>query len=216
MPRYDFECSDGHVFEIDIPSSKVKDKFRCKSNGCNKLAERVWLSPRVSRQARAFSPSLLYVRADGEVIAPGRNDPSHLPKNYRNKLQKQGFQQVELQTYRQYESFCRQQSAKSKDKKELYLKDQQRQYDEVIKDQIEALRRGGEVEVPLENGQGSRTIKYPPLEQMDPRVRQLAEHAIAEAQGYRMKSEDSNVYIEAFEQDNAKWCDEDSGWKERR
>lgn len=213
--RYDAECTTGHIFEIDLPSSEAKSKFKCKIIGCNKMAEIVWLPPHISRMARNFEPTLLYRNKDGEIVAPGRNNPDHLPKKYRDDLARKGYKKIEITNFRQYEQFQREQRILLKDQRDKYISETQELYDLRMKDEIEALERGGTIELPNPDGKGSRIIQVPKLEDMAPAQRRLAEYAIAKAKGYRVESRESNPHIAAMEYDNQYYADKDTNWKRR-
>lgn len=213
--RYDFECSAGHVFEVDLPSSKANSKLRCKYKNCKKLSVKVWLSPRASRQAKAFEPTLLYINAAGDVINPGRNNPDHLPKRLRDRLSKQGYKQIEITTFRQYEQVRKQITKVDRIKAEKYTSLEQEVYDHAIKQAVDDLRRGGEVEFPNPDG-SSRIVKIPPLEKMHPQARQFAEYAIKQVLDHKFTPNNPNPYIESFENDNLSYRDADTEWHQRR
>lgn len=217
MPNYFFECSKQHIFEAIVSYEQMLQGIPCKSKDypkCRSKSHRIFLSPRQAQVARRFAPSLLYVREDGEVIAPGRNNPDHLPKSYRNRLHKQGFKELNITNFREYESFQRDINQRLRARADSYNSAEQEAYDIAIKEEIDSLRRGGMVEFPTEDG-GSRIVKIPPLEEMHPEARRFAEYAIKEAEKMRFRSEDPNAYIEAFERDGVYYRDRDTDWKKR-
>lgn len=230
-----FECSKGHISEHSISATdnkgklhlttkeinesrktKIQRTIKCKTSKCRRISLEVILSPRQVRAARNFSPSLIYMREDGEVVVPGRNDPSQLPANYLASLHKQGYKEVQINTFREYEKFQKDISQRLKERSDAYNYAEQEAYDYAINQEIESLRRGGRVEIPNENGQGSRFIEMPPLDKLDhPQVRELAEYAISKLKGHKFKSENSNPFIEAFENDNLSYMDQDTNWERR-
>ena len=230
-----FECKKGHISEESISATestgklslttdeinrsrklRIQRTIRCKTKKCRRIAIEVILSPRQARMARNFSPSLLFVREDGEIIAPGRNDISQLPKKYLASIHKQGYKQVEITTFREYERFQRDISSRLKDRADAYNYAEQKAYNQMVNEQIESLKRGGMVEIPNENGKGSRMVNMPPLDKLDhPQVRRLAEYAIEKLRGHKFESGDSNPFISAFEMDNVSWQDRDSDYKKK-
>lgn len=196
---------------------KLKKTRTIRCSKCRKIAREVILSPRQARMARNFAPSLLYMNTSGDVITPGRNNPDHLPKKYVASLRKQGYKEVQITNFREYERFQRDISARLKDRADAYNYAEQKAYDEAVNKQIEDMKRGGIVEIPNENGQGSRFINMPPLDRLDhPQVRQLAEYAIEQLKGHRFESENQNPFIDAFEHDNRSYRDQDTDWKRRQ
>lgn len=183
------------------------------------MSKQVWLSTRESRNARHFNPSLLYVRADGEVIAPGRNDERQLPKSYLKQINKQGFRKVEINNFREYEKFQRDISQRLQSRANNYNSFEQRSYDEAIKQNIEFMKSGGMVEMPviLPNGKvSSRMVKMPKLEDLSPQGRRFAELAIKRAKEKRFRSENVNPMIRAMEFDNVGYEDREQGnWRKR-
>jgi len=172
-----------------------------------------------ARAARHFAPSLLYVRADGEIVAPGRNNPDHLPKSYRNSLRKQGYKEVQITNFREYEKFQRDIGERLQARAEAYNAAEQRAYDQTLKENLDFMRRGGEVEMPvvLSNGQiSSRCVKMPRLEDLSPQARKFADYAMKRAREQRFNTSSINPQIAAFEDDNTYWRDEDSDWKRKQ
>jgi hypothetical protein len=201
MINHWFECTKNHIFESTIDKVDDSTTIPCKIKPCKSLAKRIYLSPAQSRNARNFTPSLLYVNSQGHVIAPGRNDPDHLPASYRKELNKNGYKEITINNFREYETFQRSQRSKLKDQKDIYLTDQQAQYDQTVKQNIEALRNGGIIELPNPDGSSNR-VKVPPLKSMHPSMQRLAEYAIKQAEEHRIKAPDSNPMIGCMEYDS--------------
>lgn len=220
MPNYFFTCSKEHIFEALVPYETMLKGIPCrievKGRRCRKKSKWLPMSPRQAQNARHFTPTFLYMREDGELVVPGRSDPSHLPKSYRDSLQRKGFKEVTISTFREYEKFQKTVYERLNSRAALYNKAEQEQYDTMVRENIDSLKRGGVVEIPNENGQGSRIINMPPLDKLDhPQVRRLAEYAIERLKGHRFSSERSNSFIEAFENDNRHYIDRDTDYKRR-
>ena len=191
-------------------------KCRNKSPRCRAIAKRLFLSNRQAQQARHFNPTLLYMRADGELIVPGRNDERQLPKDYIKSLHKQGYKKVEISTFREYEKFQKEISQKLQSRADAHNYREQEAYDREVKEQIDFLKRGGMVELPTENGKGSRIVNMPPLDKLDhPQIRRLAEYAIEKMKNYKFRSDNVNPMIQAMEFDNIKYSDRDTNNKRR-
>lgn len=212
---HSFECSIGHITEKIIDSSKTKEKQKCGSNGCTKLASRVFLSKRERSMARCFSPTLLFVNKAGEIIMPGRNNPDHLPKKYRNQLAKEGYEQKEITNFREYERFQREQYDINKEKAQLRTSIEQEKYNAEIRANIEAFRRGEPLTIPNENGIGTHIINLR-LDDLSPKMREFAQHSIDRALEYRFESKTDHPYIQAMEEDNTYYRDDTTDWKKRR
>jgi len=171
-----------------------------------------------ARAARHFAPSLIYVRADGELVCPGRNNPDHLPKSYRNSLRKQGYKEVQITNFREYEKFQRDIGERLQARAEAYNAAEQRAYDQTLKENLDFMKRGGEVEMPvvLSNGQiSSRRVKMPRLEDLSPQARKFAEYAMERAKEKRFRTPSINPQIRAFEEDNVSYRDQDTDWHKR-
>lgn len=41
MPRYDFECYDGHRFEHDCRMDEIDNEIPCKESGCERMAKQI-------------------------------------------------------------------------------------------------------------------------------------------------------------------------------
>lgn len=220
MPNYFFTCPKSHIFEAIVSYETMLKGLPCRelvnNKKCRRKSKWIPMSPRRAQAARHFNPTFLYMREDGELVVPGRSDPAHLPKSYRNSLQRRGFKEVNLNTFREYEKFQKTVSERLNSRAALYNRAEQEQYDIMVKENIDSLRRGGMVEIPNENGQGSRVINMPPLDKLDhPQVRRLAEYAIEKLQNYRFNSGPSSSFIEAFENDGGYYIDKDTNYKKR-
>lgn len=216
MPLYFFECKKSHLFEVNVSYETMKAGIPCKQKRCKAIAKWCPMSRGAAQAARHFAPSLLYVRADGDIIMPGRNDPAHLPKGYRNSIQRKGYKEVQITNFREYEHFQKSISEKLQARAEAYNAAEQSAYDIAVKEQIASLRRGGRVELPNENGKGSRIIDMPPLDKLDhPQIRRLAEHAIKQLESYKFKSSPVNPFLNAMENDSVKWEDVETGFRRR-
>lgn len=215
MPLYSFECTKGHIFEKIIPYSEISIKIKCESLSpkCRAKAQQVWLSSRTRRMAQNFQPTRLFMREDGELIVPGRNDLSQLPKSYINRIKKQGYKPIEITNFREYEKFKNQVNEKLKTQSQKQNEKDQQLYNEMIQSQIGSLIRGEGVEIP--DGQGGMKRVNMRLSDMSPRGRAMAEIAIRKAQDHRFKSDDPQFYGNAFENDNIHYRDEDTRWKRR-
>lgn len=219
MPNYFFECKKEHLFEAVVPYETMLKGIQCRVKPCRCKATRVIMSPRQAQAARHFNPTLLYMRDDGEVIVPGRNDEGQLPKNYLKRIHKQGYKRVDITTFREYEEFSHKINEKLRQRAERYSAAEQEAYDAAVRQSIEFMRQGGEVEMPeiLPSGQiSSRVVKMPRLEDLSPQARRLAEYAIEKAKSFRFNTSDPNSYINAFENDNVKYNDRELGnWRDR-
>ena len=216
MPNYFFTCKRDHLFEAIVPYETMLKGIPCRNKSCRCKAKMIPMSRGEARAARHFAPSLLYVRADGEIVAPGRNNPDHLPKSYRNSLRKQGYKEVQITNFREYEKFQRDIGERLQARAEAYNAAEQRAYDQAVKEQIDSLRRGGYVTMPNEHGQGERVINMPPLDKLDhPEVRRFAQYAIERMKNYKFKTESPNPYINAFENDGIRYEDRDTDYKKR-
>lgn len=222
MPNYFFECSKKHIFEAIVSYEKMLKGITCKykdkdypSSKCKAKAKRLFLSPSQAQNARHFSPTLLYMREDGELVVPGRNDLEQLPKSYRSSLLRKGYKEVQISNFREYEKFQRDISEKLKSRADSYNHAEQSIYNQAIKQEIDSLKRGGEFEFPNENGKGTRIVKVPPLSEMHPKARRFAEYAIQRALEHKFKSNSANPQINAFENDNVHYIDKDTDFKRR-
>lgn len=243
MPFRHYECPSNHITEQldpvthvgkkvytleEVLESRANAKTRTiKCSTCNLKAEEVYLPPKQQRDARNFSPTLFYVHPNGDVIVPGRNDPNHLPKRYRNNLAKQGYEQREISNFREYESFQKEQRAKNnhhKQQRDFYVNHTQNTYNANLEKEIQALRDGKPIEVPNPDGT-TRTITPPPLDQMSPKMRDLAIHAIEQAKQYRLNKPISDPIVASLEYDGKlpnsdvdsyRYRDSDTDWRSRR
>lgn len=216
MIRHDYECTKGHIFESTVDSTQLSKKIRCTFKGCRALSAIVYLSPRQRRQAQNFSPTLLFQHPlTGEVIVPGRNDKSHLPKKYLTKLAKDGFQEVNITSFREYETFRKEQGSKEKEKAQYYQHLEQQHYNEIAQQAIKDIKTGGNMLLPDKKGR-LREVYIPPIDKMDhPQMRAIAEHAIRELQNHRVPLNHQESFIHSMEYDNQKYRDKDTDWKER-
>jgi len=226
MILHNFECTSGHIFEAMIEAEAIKEPIQCRFKGeipCEAPAEVVYLSPRKASNALRFEPTLLYKNANGEVIAPGRSNPEHLPKEYRDRLAKQGFKPLQINNFRQYESFIREQRSRANDDRERFISEAQDKYDKELNSQIEAFKRGDILRMPVVRADGSidyeaeKTLQVS-LDSLSPRMRELAEYSIERAKQYRIRDRvrEANPHIEAFERDGTSYCDVDTNWRNRR
>lgn len=83
MPAHDYQCSNGHKFEVIVPPSKVKDRVRCRTRRCRRMAEIVWSTGTV-RSGQRFTPIVVHVDKEGNVSFPGRND-ARVPQGFEKK-----------------------------------------------------------------------------------------------------------------------------------
>lgn len=205
MILHNFECSSGHIFEAMIPSTSIGKKITCqfkdlKGNKlCKKKASIIYLPPRLARAARNFAPCLLYTNQKGEVFNPLSPD-APLTKRLEKHLKKRGFTPTHINTFRDYEKFQRSQSSIQRDKSDAINYLEQQDYNQSIKKGFEELKAGGTIELTDEKGR-LRKVKYPPLDQMHPSIRRLAEYAMERNGDFRFKTEDTNPFIAAFEND---------------
>lgn len=216
MIRHDYECTKGHIFESTVDSTHTHKRIRCKVSPCKALASIVYLSPRQRRQALNFSPTLLFVHPlTREVIAPGRNNTSHLPKKYLDKLTKDGFQEVSITNYREYETFRKTQNSIEKDQAQYHQHLEQEDYNRRARQAINDIKSGGKMLLPDKRGR-LREVYIPPLDQLDhPQIRAVAEHAISQLESHRVPINNQESFIHAMEYDNQKYRDKDTDWKER-
>jgi hypothetical protein len=190
-------------------------RFKIKDKSCGKPSVKIDLSPRQSRQALGFQPTLLYVKPDGQVVVPGRNDPDLLPKRYKNRLAKQGYKEVKISNYRDYEKHQKSMREIFKDQRDAYVEYQQNLYDQQLKEGIDFLKQGGTIEMPNPDG-SMRLMSVPSIDKMEPSMRRLAEYAIERAKNHKISGELKDPQIQALEYDNTSYRDKDTGWKERR
>jgi len=235
MPIRFYECSNGHITEqVEVTKTPGKTiytlpeilasrqqkqprTYTCST--CSELANEVLLSHSETRMARNFSPTLLYKHPDGRVVMPGRNDPRHLPKKYKDKLAKQGYVETTISNFREYQTFVKEQRSLLESQQSAYIREQQAEYDKAVREQIAAFKRGDSLEIPItdERGRvvGSRTIKQR-LDDLSPKMRELAELGIERALNHRIQGGSINPHIHSMEFDNTSYRDEDTSWKKRR
>lgn len=223
-----FECTKGHLFEhytapknVGKVSYSLKElleskplRIKCKVKNCKSWAKSVILSRRKARMARRFAPSLMFVNQQGHVINPGRNNKEHLPKGYIEGLLKKGYKEIEITTFREYESFVKSQEIKLGIERDKFIHKEQQIYDEEIREGIDFLKRGGEMEIPDEKG-GMKTIKVPRLEDMTPKGRAFAELAIQRAREHSIQADKPKVGIDAMENEGRFYRDVDTSGKRR-
>ncbi len=219
MISHFFECTRGHITTKTIHSDKVRKTHICnfnldKNKRCKAKSERVFLPPSIARNALAFRPTLLYINKNGDVINPGRNDPSHLPSDYLKSLSKKGYKEITINNSRQYSDFQRQMRTTNRDKYDEFIHNEQQAYDSEMKQNIDFLKSGGTIEMPNPDG-SSRTVRIPPLDKMHPSMRRLAEYSIEQATGHKISRPFEDVRIESYENDNTYYRDKDTGWKKR-
>lgn len=89
MPRYDFECSDGHLFEAFLLLAEYKDEIPCQKSGCEKIARRQYLPS--GYVAQGFEPIVIHRSADGTISVPAAPDAPL----------REGYTKVELRTLRE-------------------------------------------------------------------------------------------------------------------
>lgn len=184
---HDFRCSAGHTFER-MARWNV-DHVLCS---CGAVAERVFL-PR-SRNAQNFAPVVVFKKADGGYIFPGRANES-TPK---------GCQRVELRDIHAVRRFERDENARLKNIHQASMERQGVHYQAVKREMREQLREQ--------------------LGRMSPKVRKLAEVAMAESDKRESHSSraarfDANFRIQSFSDDRSNrdaWIDRDTGWKRAR
>lgn len=218
MPvAHNFECPSGHVFERTVQAAYPIPAQKCPK--CHKKAERVFLTPRQQRMARGFEPSVMFVNSDGHVVNPGRANLAGIPKKELNRLQKQGYKKVVIENFRQYESFCSEVSSKLRDQMQEAEYNKKQAYEQAFKQNIEQLRNGFTMQEPILNSYGevvgTRDVKIPPLAEMHPMIREMAEIAIQRNSNYQERSINPNVFINSFENDRVSYKDQDTGWRRR-
>jgi hypothetical protein len=195
---HDFICANGHIYERLVDTAKPKP-WRRKCPECGKIGEFTILPPHVSRNALRFTPTLLYMNADGKVINPGR--AAELPEPEHDKLLAQGYEVKRLTNSREYAAAMKRYAA--------FL---ERNYESKRAIDTTARRAFHDEQ---------RRRYEPTLQKLPPRQRELALQAFAKLQ--RGTSDDyktlrPNVWLSAWEQDsnNCKWDDRDTAWKARR
>lgn len=111
MPRLDYECLKGHIFEDDYRG----DKIPCQHIKCKAQAEIIWLSPR-SPHRQLQTPIVMWRYPDGRLGVAGGAD-SRTPK---------GAERVEIRSIGEYRKHAKElnQQLKEKEEKrdERYLK----------------------------------------------------------------------------------------------
>lgn len=217
MPLHNLECSSGHIFEHFISLAELKNyKIKCKSKfNCKSFAKIVYLSPRQSRNALAFEPSLLFVNSNGDVIAPGRNNTKHLPKKYLNDIKSKGYKEVKIETFRQYEQFRREQTLKAKAQHLEQSYHEKEAINDILQNNINEVLYTGYYHT---RNDGSKVF-IPPIDKLDnSEAKKLAQRAVDECRSLMNKNEenfDPNIHIDSFENDNPKWNDKETGFRDR-
>jgi len=200
MILHNYECSSGHIFEA--MTSDASKKKVCKVEGCRRRASVVYLPRRSFETAKTFTPTLLYTNSKGEVFNPV-NPAFPIPKRLEKHLKKKGFTPIHLNTFRDYEKFRRSQVIVQRDKADYINHLEQVDYNQSLKKGFEELKAGGFIELTDEKGR-IKKVKYPPLDQMHPSIRRLAEYAMERNGDFRFRTEDTNPFIAAFENDGLK------------
>lgn len=205
MIRHDFECAEGHIFEATVESDV--DKLRCRETNCKRTATRVFLPPRVSRAAQAFKPTVFYQRKDGEIFVPGRSD-DHLPKKLKSKLERQGYQQRTITNFREYERFRREHTEHIRARDKAYQDAERERYDQERARNFDELRRG----FTMTRDDGStvhmRAADFSGMGQA------ILERALQDTEYQNDPSPE--FYIDAYENDNPRYNDRDTNYRDRR
>lgn len=214
MPLLDFECTKHHIFERFYPLASVTRGMRVSCQFCRCKAVRVYLTPRQAALARTFQPSVFYEK-DGELWVGGTNDPRDL-QGYDKELLKQGYKEIRIENYRQYEQFQRSHSAALKVKQEAEVAIRTDLYNAAIQQNIDDIKQGYIWDKPITDSNGNVTgyesVQIPPLHRLEPQARALAEHAIERMRDTSdirsLQVREQRPYIEAFENDQPRQEDE--------
>lgn len=213
MPLYDWECTEGHIFEQYVSLSNYTKGMvigcpRCtEGSGCTGEATRVVLTHRQARLARTFQPSVFYER-DGELWVGGTNDARDL-QGYDKELLKQGYKEIRIENYRQYEQFQRSHSQALKVKQEAEIELRTQLYNSAIQQNIDDIKQGYTWDKPIfdavGNHIGTEAVQIPPLHRLEPQARALAEYALERMRDTSdiksLQASDQRTYIDAFEND---------------
>lgn len=98
MQNYTFLCKRNHK-SISLGWSDITS-INCKTSSCKLKAYRQ-LSP-IGRKAQSSNPTVYYKNAKGQIYTPSNSDRP-VPK----RLQAQGYEKVEIKTYRDRDRFYR-------------------------------------------------------------------------------------------------------------
>ena len=206
-----FECTKGHIFEhfTDQPRQKVK----CQTKGCHKLAERVFLSRSQSAAARRFAPSTYFVNSAGHTIFFGRSDSSHLGQKALKELARDGYQEAQISTFREYESFCREQTAIRGRKMNAEAAEERQMQSTLVANAKADLKNG----FYYRNKETDEDV-FIRYDELQPELRKAVDEQFAdyEKELERMyKQVTPDVFIDAFENSNKYYEDRDTDWKRR-
>lgn len=196
MPLYDWECDGGHIFEEYVSLSNYAKGMIIGCPKCANVARRVYLTQQQAKNARGFEPTLVYIDANGEICMPAYNDPSQIPDEIKSKLAAEGYKEKYIQTYREYEQFRKDYSSRRNEENQLV--------DEVRKLDHSALK--SEIHNQLNSGfryidKEGNDCRVPPLSEMSPKLRQIAEMCLEYVDRDIQKSEEEEYYIQAREND---------------